>query len=340
METVSDAKVKTVKAPLRFDYEEPVGITWVQEKGDTKSLEGWWNFEELGDGRTRATYGLSADPGRMLGMLLRGPVEGQVRNFLLGGAAEGLKQQRRIRLTQSFTSPLAESLADDVLDRFLRYARVDTQSARERGRARRARRASSTSRGCSSRSCARSASQDAELDDNGYVTATLPGDGPAIGLVAHVDVSPDAPGAGVEPIVHRAYDGGRIELPRGGTVLDPADVPELGGRAGHDVVTSSGDTLLGADDKAGVAEIMAALAHLAAHPDQPRPDAARLLHAGRGGRRGRVALRHRALRRALRLHDGRLDARRAPGRDVLRACKATSGITGSTCIPASRPASS
>jgi len=93
VETESDAKVKTVKARLRFDYDEYDRITWVQEKGDTKSLEGWWNFEDLGDGRTRATYGLSADPGRMLGMLLRGPVEGQVRNFLLGGAAEGLKER-------------------------------------------------------------------------------------------------------------------------------------------------------------------------------------------------------------------------------------------------------
>src|SRR4051812_41150233 len=93
VETHSDAKVKTAKGRLRFSYEEPVGITWVQEKGDTKSLEGWWNFEDLGENRTRATYGLSVDPGRMLGMLLRGPVEGQVRNFLLGGAAEGLKQK-------------------------------------------------------------------------------------------------------------------------------------------------------------------------------------------------------------------------------------------------------
>jgi uncharacterized membrane protein len=93
VETESDAKVKTVKARLRFDYAEPERITWVQEKGDTKSLNGWWDFEDLGGGRTRATYGLSADPGRMLGMLLRGPVEGQVRNFLLGGAAEGLKER-------------------------------------------------------------------------------------------------------------------------------------------------------------------------------------------------------------------------------------------------------
>lgn len=93
VETTSDAKVKTVKARLRFSYEEPDRITWVQEKGDTKALKGWWDFEDLGDGRTRATYGLDVDPGRMLGMLLRGPVEGQVRNFLLGGAAEGLKKQ-------------------------------------------------------------------------------------------------------------------------------------------------------------------------------------------------------------------------------------------------------
>src|SRR4051812_31292145 len=91
--TGSDATVKTGKARLRFRYFPEEGIEGVQEKGDTKSLEGWWDFEDLGGGRTRATYGLSADPGRMLGMLLRGPVEGKVRDFLLGGAAEGLKQK-------------------------------------------------------------------------------------------------------------------------------------------------------------------------------------------------------------------------------------------------------
>jgi uncharacterized membrane protein len=91
VETESDAKVKTVKATLRFSYDPPERIDWVQEKGDTKSLEGYWVFEDLGSGRTGATYGLVADPGRMLGMLLRGPAEGKVRDFLLGGAAEGLK---------------------------------------------------------------------------------------------------------------------------------------------------------------------------------------------------------------------------------------------------------
>ena len=92
VETESDAKVKNVKAVLRFSYDPPTSITWVQEKGDTKSLHGSWAFEDLG-GRTRATYALEADPGRMLGMLLRGPVEGKVVEFLLGGAAEGLKRQ-------------------------------------------------------------------------------------------------------------------------------------------------------------------------------------------------------------------------------------------------------
>ena len=93
VETESDAKVRNVKALLRFDYEPPYRITWVQEKGDTKSLEGWWDFDDLDGRRTRATYGLVADPGRILGMLLRGPVEARVRDFLVGGAAEGLKER-------------------------------------------------------------------------------------------------------------------------------------------------------------------------------------------------------------------------------------------------------
>jgi uncharacterized membrane protein len=93
VETESDAKVKHVKAILRFSYDPPTSITWVQEKGDTKSLIGSWTFDDLGDGRTRATYALEADPGGMLGMLLRGPAETKVRDFLLGDAAEGLKQR-------------------------------------------------------------------------------------------------------------------------------------------------------------------------------------------------------------------------------------------------------
>jgi tripeptide aminopeptidase len=178
-------------------------------------------------------------------------------------------------MSDSYTSALARELAPDVLERFLRYVRIDTQSSRG---------GSSASPSTPGQlelgrllvSELREAGlADAQLDQHGYVVATLPGDGgsngEAIGLIAHVDTSPDAPGHGVEPIVHREYDGGVLRLPREETRLDPAAMPELVSKAGHDIVTSSGDTLLGADDKAGVAEIMAGVAYLAAHPELPRP---------------------------------------------------------------------
>jgi uncharacterized membrane protein len=91
--TVSDAMVKKVKAEVRFSYEPPRGIRWEQVKGDAKSLTGYWDFEELDEGRTRATYGLRTDPGRVLGMMLRGPVEGKVKELLTRSAAEGLKTE-------------------------------------------------------------------------------------------------------------------------------------------------------------------------------------------------------------------------------------------------------
>ena len=91
--TESDAGVKTVSARLRFSYDPPGAIRWVQEKGDMKSLDGAWLLEDLGGGRTRATYTLAADPGRVLGMLLRGPVEAKVRDSLIGSALDGLKQR-------------------------------------------------------------------------------------------------------------------------------------------------------------------------------------------------------------------------------------------------------
>jgi tripeptide aminopeptidase len=159
-----------------------------------------------------------------------------------------------------------------VLARFDRYVRVSTQARRDRER-------SPSTPGQLELAemlvgeLRAIGLDDVELDDNGYVIATLPGApaAPTIGLIAHVDTSPDAPGDGVEPIVHCNYDGGVIELPRGGTRLDPAAMPELAEKVGHDLVSSSGDSLLGADDKAGVAAIMAAVAHLAAHPELPRP---------------------------------------------------------------------
>jgi uncharacterized membrane protein len=93
VETVSDAKVKKARAVLRFEYDPPAGIRWEQEEGDTKSLTGAWEFEELDTGRTRATYSLRADPGRVLGMMLRGPVLDKVKEALTRGAAEGLKAE-------------------------------------------------------------------------------------------------------------------------------------------------------------------------------------------------------------------------------------------------------
>jgi uncharacterized membrane protein len=96
VETLSDATVKKVRAWLRFDYDPPSGLTWEQEKGDAKWLTGSWEFEELGDGRTRATYALRTDPGRVLGLLLRGPVEGKVKEILTKSAAEGLKERAEV----------------------------------------------------------------------------------------------------------------------------------------------------------------------------------------------------------------------------------------------------
>ncbi|HUR85199.1 MAG TPA: peptidase T [Solirubrobacteraceae bacterium] len=174
-----------------------------------------------------------------------------------------------------YTSALAAAIAPDLLARLDRYVRIDTRSARDRTR-------SPSTPGqlelaaLLARELGEIGLTDAAVDENGYVTATLPASGggdaaTVIGLVSHVDTSPDAPGAGVVPIVHRDYDGGVIELPRKGTRLDPETEPHLASRAGHDIVTASGDTLLGADDKAGVAEIMAAVAYLHAHPELPRP---------------------------------------------------------------------
>jgi tripeptide aminopeptidase len=115
---------------------------------------------------------------------------------------------------------------------------------------------------------------DVTLDEHGYLTATLPStagdDRPAIGFVAHVDTSPEMDGAGVKPIVHRAWDGRDIVLPDDPTaILRAADDPVLASCLGHDIVTASGTTLLGADDKAGVAIVVAAAEYLARHPDIP-----------------------------------------------------------------------
>ena len=113
---------------------------------------------------------------------------------------------------------------------------------------------------------------DVSMDEHGYVMATIPATSdkrvPVIGLIAHVDTSPEMPAQDVRPIVHRHYDGGDLVLPDDPeVVLRPADDPALAACVGHDIVTASGLTLLGADDKAGVAAIMAAAEYLTSHPE-------------------------------------------------------------------------
>ncbi len=115
--------------------------------------------------------------------------------------------------------------------------------------------------------------QEVEIDPNGYVTATLPatpgcGKAPVIGLLAHVDTSPDMPGANIRPQIIRNYDGGDIPLNESLT-MRTADFPELAALKGHDLITTDGTTLLGGDDKAGVAEIVTAIGYLLAHPEIP-----------------------------------------------------------------------
>jgi tripeptide aminopeptidase len=161
-----------------------------------------------------------------------------------------------------------------VLDRFLRYVRVDTQSDD------------------SSQTCPTTPGQlellnslaaelrelraaDVLVHEQGYVTATVPAtsskvDVPTVGFIAHVDTSPEMSGSGVKPIVHHRYDGDEIVLPDDPTVILRADeIPALAERIGDDIVTASGTTLLGADNKAGVAEIMTAAERLLSHPQIP-----------------------------------------------------------------------
>jgi tripeptide aminopeptidase len=174
--------------------------------------------------------------------------------------------------TAAFTSTLAEELADEVLERFLRYVRVDTQAAY-----RTPRRPSTEKQLELSRMLVDELRElgleDARLTEGSAVFAGLPGTNgaPVVGLIAHVDTTPDVVGAGVEPLLHEGWDGAPIELPGDPRqVLDPDRLPELAARRGHTIVTSDGTTLLGADDKAGIAEIMAAVSYLVRHPERPR----------------------------------------------------------------------
>ncbi|MGE0863982.1 MAG: peptidase T [Vicinamibacterales bacterium] len=161
-----------------------------------------------------------------------------------------------------------------VLSRFLRYVTYDTQSREDAGTY-----PSTPGQLVLLHDLAAELRSlgiaDAAVDEHGYVMATIPATTgrtgvPVIGFIAHVDTSPEMSGAGVKPIVHRAYDGRDLVLPDDETaVLRVADLPYLGECLGHDIVTASGTTLLGADNKSGVAEIMTAAEWLMAHPEVP-----------------------------------------------------------------------
>lgn len=93
VETENDIKVRRIKARVRFRYDGPTRLKWEQEKGDMKAVEGSWELEQLSDGRTRATYSLDADPGRVLGLVIRGPVEAATRAIFVNGRPGELKRR-------------------------------------------------------------------------------------------------------------------------------------------------------------------------------------------------------------------------------------------------------
>jgi tripeptide aminopeptidase len=170
-----------------------------------------------------------------------------------------------------FVSPLAEELAVRARDRFLRYVRVDTQSAYGSDTY------PSTAKQLDLQRILEQelrdlGLEDVELTEHGYVFATVPptAEGPTIALFGHVDTSPDESGANVSPQLIR-YEGGDIVLPNDPSqVISPDESEDLANHVGHELVTTDGTTLLGADDKAGVAEIMAAVEYLLAHPELRR----------------------------------------------------------------------
>ena len=156
------------------------------------------------------------------------------------------------------------------VDRFLNYVKYDTQSDEE-----------STSFPSTEKQKKLSADlakelkkmglKDAAMDKWGYVMATLPATTnkkvPPIAFIAHIDTSPAVTGKNVKPIIHKNYKGGDIRLPKEGRVIKVSENPDLKNMKGFDIITTDGSTLLGADNKAGVAEIMDAVNYLLAHPE-------------------------------------------------------------------------
>ncbi len=159
---------------------------------------------------------------------------------------------------------------NNLVERFLRYVSVDTQSNEE------SQTQPSTMKQLNLLSMLRdellAMGVEATLDEYGYVMARIPSNVdahvPAVGFISHVDTSPDASGADIKPQIIHDYDGSAIAL-KGveGLYLDPKDFPELLRHKGEDLITTDGTTLLGADDKAGVAEIMNAVEYIMTHPE-------------------------------------------------------------------------
>ncbi|HTB05307.1 MAG TPA: peptidase T [Bacteroidia bacterium] len=160
---------------------------------------------------------------------------------------------------------------ESVTDRFLRYVKIDTQSDPE---------SSTVPSTAKQKNLGKVLVEelkaigikDAELNEHGYIYATIPGTTtkkvPVLCFCSHMDTSPDCSGANVNPIIHKNYQGGNIVLPNDKTqVLTPAAHPDLKNQKGNDIVTTDGTTLLGADNKAGLAEIMAAAEYLMKHPE-------------------------------------------------------------------------
>ena len=159
---------------------------------------------------------------------------------------------------------------NNLVERFLRYVSVDTQSNED------SQTQPSTMKQLNLLSMLRdellAMGVEATLDEYGYVMARIPSNVdahvPAVGFISHVDTSPDASGADIKPQIIHDYDGSAIAL-KGvdGLYLDPKDFPELLRHKGEDLITTDGTTLLGADDKAGVAEIMNAVEYIMTHPE-------------------------------------------------------------------------
>ena len=166
---------------------------------------------------------------------------------------------------------LAARLAEDAAERLVRYARIDTRSDEE------SETYPSTDGQLDLLRLLRDELEqvglaDVAMDEHGYVTGTVPAtvehDVPTIAWFAHVDTAREVSGTGVSPQRVR-YEGGEIVLGDSGQSIHPEQSPELHNHVGHELITTDGTTLLGADDKAGIAEIMAAVAYLVAQPDIP-----------------------------------------------------------------------